>query len=96
MEILSSLLIVWILVWVLEKCEFSVSLLDLFSCGSLGEAQNVIENEPFLLVTSNVVSEASLSFFDFFFLFLTIGFKAIVFLFLLLLVFASGLFVHFN
>ena len=93
LEILSSLFIVWVLIWVLQECEFTVSFLNLLSCSSLGNTQDIIKNEFFLLVTPHVVSGTS--FFDLlFFLLLIIGFEAIILL--LLLVFAGGIFLHFN
>jgi hypothetical protein len=93
LEILSSLFIVWVLIWVLQECEFTVSFLNLLNCSSLGYTQDIIKNELFLLVTPHVV--IGTSFFDLlFFLLLTIGFEAIILL--LLLVFAGGIFLHFN
>jgi len=92
LEILSSLLIIRVLVWVLQQCEFSVCFLDLLSSGGLRHTQYIIKNELFLLVTSYVISSSS--FFDLFLVIFTIGFKTFVFL-LLLLVFASGIFLHF-
>ena len=77
----------------LKQSEFAIGLLNILSRGRLRETQDVIKDKALFLVTSDVISATAISFDLFFFLFI-IGFKIVFFFFLLL--FAGGIFAHFN